>query len=292
METEPNYDPHEGRMLSIMALLFEENGELPDGKLPFEKLKERGYEVNAEWEANDKKIRLFYLPEYTVDFTDAKNVPYQLMMLDFSEAEKPHGDALGRTQFWYTPNGATLLDSCRWQMFIGDFFSSSHLAKVRAQILSDWLEIALELFPDCKGVWFEGSQNVMTAESLRSNPYKGVERIFHGAVNVRFFRVGDTDDMVVDTLGLYAFGIPDIQFHFHGLDPNHVVNLATNIGMYQLNGDCPIKNGETIDGLNEDGSCNQDIRWKCQYEMSLVEPKREVLDVNTGEFAAGNREKE
>ena len=286
---ETKYEPQKGRMLSMMALLFKEKGKLPDGKLICEKLKERGYEVNAEWEASSKKMRLFYLPEYTVDFEDAKNVPYQLMMMDFSEVEKPHGDELGRTQFWHTPTGVDLLDSCRWQMFIGDFFSATQPAKVRTQILSDWLEIALELFPDCKGVWFEGSQNVMTAEALRNNPYKGVERVFHGAVNVRFFRVGGTGDMVVDTLGLYVFGVPDVQFHFRGLDANHVVRLATDIGMYQLNGGCPIKDGETVDGLDEDGSYNQDIRWKCQYEMSLIEPKREVLDINTGKFAAGNR---
>jgi hypothetical protein len=131
----------------------------------------------------------------------------------------------------------------------------------------------------------------MTAESLRNNPYKekGIERIFHGAVNTRFFRVGDTEDMVVDTLGLYVFGIPDVQFHFHGLDPNHVVRLATDIGMYQLNNGIPIKDGETVDSLDAEGNYRQDIQWKCQYEMSLIEPKREVLDINTGEFAAGNR---
>lgn len=273
-----------------MVLLFEEKGERPSSKLFYEKLKGRGYEVNAQWESNDAKAHLFYLPEYKVDFDDAKGVPYQLMLMDFSPVEKPRGDELTRSQFWQTPNGAELLDSCRWQVFIGDLMSSTHPAKVRTQILSDWLEIALELFPDCKGVWFEGSRNVMTAESLRNNPYKGIERIFHGAVNARFFRVGDTEDMVVDTLGLHVFGVPDVQFHFHGLDPNHVVRLATDIGMYQLNNDIPIKDGETVDGLDADGSYRQDIRWKCRYEVSLIEPKREVLDISAGDFAAGNRD--
>jgi len=31
-------------------------------------------------------------------------------------------------------------------------------------------------------------------------------------------------------------------------------------------------------------------RWKCQREVSLLSPKREVIDINPGpEFAAGNR---
>jgi len=41
--------------------------------------------------------------------------------------------------------------------------------------------------------------------------------------------------------------------------------------------------GETVGGFDADGNRQENIRWKCQYEMSMIEPKREVLDVNTGE---------
>ena len=278
-----------GRMMSMMCLLFEEKDEMPSGEIICNKLKEKNYKVNAEWEANDQSSRLFFLPEYTVDFDDAKGVNYQLMMLDYHEIKKEHGDELARTQFWQTPNGVELLDSCRWQVMIGDFMSSTHPPKVRAQILSDWLAIALDLFPNCKAVWFESSQNIMTAEALRNNPYEGINRIFHGAVNVRFFRVGDTEDMVVDSLGLYVFGLPDVQFHFHGLNPNNVVSMTYDIAMYQFENDLPIKDDETVAGFDVDGNIHENTRWKCQYEMALIEPKREVLDVNTGDFAAGNR---
>jgi hypothetical protein len=279
----------QNRKMFMMFLLFEEKGEMPSGKAIYEKLKEKGYEANAEWEANDKSFRVFYLPEHTVDFEDAKGVPYQLALFDYSECAKPHGDALARTQFWATPNGVELLDSCSYQVMIGDFMSASHAPKVRAQILSDWLDIALELFPACKAVWFESSQNVMTAETLRSNPYEGIKRIFHGAVNARFFRVGDTEDMVVDTLGLHIFGLPDVQFHYRGLNPNHVVSEAYDIAIYQFENDAPIKDGETVGGFDAISGELNDTRWKCQYEFSMIEPKREVLDINTEEYAAGNR---
>jgi len=282
-------DVQSGSMISIMCLLFEEKGEMPSSEIICEKLKEKNYKVNAEWEATDQSSRLFFLPEYTVDFDDAKGVNYQLMMLDYHEIKKEHGDELARTQFWQTPNGVELLDSCRWQVLIGDFMSATHPPKVRAQILSDWLDIALDLFPNCKAVWFESCQNIMTAEILRNNPYEGTNRIFHGPINVRFFRVGDTEDMVVDTLGLYVFGLPDVQFHFHGLNPNNVVSMAYDIAMYQFVNDLPIKDDETVAGFDADGNMQKNIRWKCQYEMALIEPRREVLDVNTGDFAAGNR---
>jgi len=276
-------------MMSMMFLLFEEKGEMPSNEEIRHKLKEKGYALNAEREANNKNGQMFFLPEYTVDFADAKGVNYQLIMSDYRKSGKKHGDELARTQFWNTPNGAELLDICRWQVMIGDFMACAHAPKVRAQILSDWLAIALELFPECKAVWFEGSQNIMTAEALRNNPYEGIKRIFYGAVNARYFRVDDTEDMVVDTLGLHVFGLPDVQFHFRGLNPNDVVSLAYDIAMYQFENDVPVKDDETIDGFDSNGKRQKDVHWKCQYEMSLIEPEREVLDVHTGDYAAGHR---
>ncbi|MDR0714179.1 MAG: DUF4261 domain-containing protein [Bacteroidales bacterium] len=281
------YEPLKRRMPYRMALLFDRKGELPNKEVFYEKLRARGYEVEPD--IATAKMWSFYLPEYTVDCDGAKCEPYQLLLTDYTEVKKSYGDELSRGQF-KRPDDGEMLDSCKWQVFIGDFFSSAHPANMRAQILSDWLEIALELFPTCKCVWFEGSQNVMSAADLRNNPYEGDLRIFHGAVKVRFFRILDTEDMVVDTLGLYVFGIPDVQFHFRGLNPDHVVGLAANVGIYQFCNNVPIENDETVDGLDADGSYRQDIRWKCQYEVSLFAPQREVLDVNTGKFAAGIRD--
>ena len=274
---------------SFMWLLFEEKGELPKRELWAEKLNEFGYEVHISEETNNNGAEVFHLPRYTVDLDDAKNVPYGLMAMDFLPVTKAHGDSAARTQFWQTPNGIELLDSCRWQVLVGDIMSFTFPAKTRAHILYDWLEIALDLLPTCKGVFFESSQNVMTAQSLRENPYEGAERFFHGAVNARLFTVEDTPNMLVDTLGLHVLGIPDVQFYFHALNPNAIVNQAYNIGMYQLEYDVPIRNGETVDGLDEDGSTRQDIQWKCRYQVSLLEPHRDVLDVEAGEYAAGKK---
>ena len=98
-----------------------------------------------------------------------------------------------------------------------------------------------------------------------------------------------TNDMIVDTLGLYAIGLPDIQYHFHDLDPNAVVNHAYNAAAYIFDTDASIKDGETIDGISEQG-IDRSIQWKCQYERSLIQPDREVMDICPGQYAAGERE--
>ena len=40
--------------------------------------------------------------------------------------------------------------------------------------------------------------------------------------------------MLVDTLGMSLLFLPDIQYHFHGLDPNLMVNHACNTALYLL----------------------------------------------------------
>ena len=50
----------------------------------------------------------------------------------------------------------------------------------------------------------------------------------------------------------------------------------------------PIQDGETVDGV-EKGQMSRELQWKCQYEDAMLQPPRGVLDINMGEFAAGQR---
>ena len=57
---------------------------------------------------------------------------------------------------------------------------------------------------------------------------------------------------------------------------------------YIFEDDNPIDDGQTIAGL-ENGDMNPDIKWKVQYEDSLIQPVRTVIDINMGEYASGTR---
>ena len=76
----------------------------------------------------------------------------------------------------------------------------------------------------------------------------------------------------------YRVFLPDLQYHFHDMDPNWVVNHAYNVASYLLEHDNPMKDGETIDGV-ADGQMCREIQWKCQYEDALIQPPRGVLDI-------------
>ena len=111
------------------------------------------------------------------------------------------------------------------------------------------------------------------------------QRFFAGAVNVRLFNVQAQErESVMDTLGLGALGLPDLQCHFRGLDPQKMARVLYNTAWYVF------ANGDVIEDGNTVGGISAGSRWKCQHEDSLVGPDRMVLDLDPGApYAAGNR---
>src|SRR5262249_58554930 len=91
-------------------------------------------------------------------------------------------------------------------------------------------------------------------------------------------------DMLMDTRGLADVGLHDLQCHFRDLDPTAVARVLFNTAVYIFANGPVIESGQTVAGIEPDS------RWRCQFENALLEPKREILDLNPGKpYAAGNR---
>jgi hypothetical protein len=97
------------------------------------------------------------------------------------------------------------------------------------------------------------------------------------ALNVRMFNVGNRPgESVMDTMGLASLGLPDLQVHSRGLDPNDLARHLFNSAHYILEKGDVIADGQTIDGIP------RGTKWRCQHEASLVGPSRVVLDMDPG----------
>ena len=131
--------------------------------------------------------------------------------------------------------------------FVGtDMLAAALPASERAELAMDFTEALVELFPDCTAVYFENSGKLFTAETIRNHTLPRDNRFIQFAVNVRFFTIQGGEDMLVDTLGMSLLSLPDLQYHFRGLDPNLMVNHAYNIALYLLINDNTIETGDTI----------------------------------------------
>ena len=59
---------------------------------------------------------------------------------------------------------------------------------------------------------------------------------------------GDDDAMVLDTLGLHVFGLPDLQCHFRGREPGKIAGLLYATATYVFDEGDVILDGNTISG--------------------------------------------
>ena len=116
----------------------------------------------------------------------------------------------------------------------------------------------------------------------------GVVLLVGGMLLVAVIKLIVDRNWMVLLLCAVALFLPDLQYHFHDMDPNWVVNHAYNVASYILEHDNPIQDGETIDGVADSQMCRE-VQWKCQYEDSLIQPPRGVLDINMGKYASGGR---
>lgn len=225
---------------------------------------------------------------YIAEFKDGK-LPVQLLISECGEFPTDRIDDMQRSQMWDCQEDRDrILSECKYHVRANDMLGGGLKSKVRANMLMDYLEALLELYPSCEAVYFLNSGKLILADEIRKKEIEGTKRFIKYAVNVRFFNIQGTEDSVIDTLGLSLLYIEDIQYHFHGMDPNWVVNHAYNMASYLLDNDAPMKDGDTIDGIAE-GRIVQNIQWKCHFEGAMIKPDRAVLDVHMGEFAAGNR---
>jgi hypothetical protein len=90
--------------------------------------------------------------------------------------------------------------------------------------------------------------------------------------------------MVMDTLGLHVFELPDVQCHFRGREPGEIAKMLFSTAAYVFRSGDVIADGNTISGPKGDE------RLVCFHEPALLEPSRQVIDVDLGDpYAAGER---
>lgn len=234
---------------------------------------------------------MFPLPGHKAILQDhPEGVPVMAVFLAADHESGIEVDDMKRSQFWDVENAVDIVNECRYTILVNTMLGAALSYKEQAEILLSQVDAALECYPECVGIYAPQSGKLITPEMFHAQKsFSMAERFIQLFVNVRFFNVPDANEMVVDSLGFYVFGGADVQVHFKKMNPNLVVNYVYNIATYQFDNDFPIMSGDTIDSIDENGLMQAELQWRVQYEDSLIDPVRTVLDINCGEYAGGNR---
>jgi hypothetical protein len=237
--------------------------------------------------ADQSNVRLYFLKDYPVQFKDG-SIPAQLALFT-PEPPSPRDQQAASVeqalqQSWAFPGAREVFSECRYSLLLTNMMSSSLDHHVRRKIITNGLLALLEAAP-ADLIFWSPTQQMLSPEQVRRRYSDAKEHAnpLCGFLNVRFFNIANSDgDMVMDTLGLSALGLTDFQLHYKTLEPDPVAQLLYNLGAYVFEKGDVIDDGHTVEGLRG--------RLSCRREVSLLEPHREVLDIDPGpQFAAGNR---
>ena len=230
----------------------------------------------------DGETILLALHDYTVDYSDKKGVPSEIAILHADKPCTPSDYTEALQQTWDWPEKESALAQCRHCVLVSEFMGRGLETEERLEILQAVMHVLIEN----GGVTAISQSNA----ACLINPARYIEAhaegfIYYGVLNVRFFSISNRPgEMLMDTLGGAAFGVPDVQCHFLQLDPAAVSPYLFNAGVYLVQNGDVIEDGHTLPSI--DGQS----KWSCQHEDALVPPERLVLDVNPGVgLAAGNR---
>jgi hypothetical protein len=235
--------------------------------------------------SNSDKLLLIAHEDHRIELKDGKKIPGHTAVLR-GDSIDPATLSAALNQAWSWPDARHNVGRSTHHIAVTEMLSSWLDPQTRVKLFYNVLLQLLEIAPPLAVHCHHAESIVDPARIVRASGSASSAEQMTAFVNVRLFRIENAQagDMVMDTRGLAALGLPDLQVHFHDLEPGRVAAVLYNSALYiYANGDC-IKDGHTIQGLTPDQ------KWRCQHEDALVAPKRVVIDLDPGElFAAGAR---
>jgi hypothetical protein len=220
---------------------------------------------------NATMIELQDLPAGDLEGT---RVPTTLTLLP--SAEPPPSDEMNACaeQSWDWPeakDGAARAESSIIAMPMLSWVwldRASRLAIVHAAVdalLEESTPIALH-WPMCR--------RLVAPDAYRRGRAESADPLYP-ASNVRLFRItdGEPGEVLMDTLGLAPFGLPDFQIRSAGPTPSQIAAQLFSLALYEFQNGDVIDDGHTVEGVPAGTA------WRCRRGPSAVEPDRVVIEL-------------
>lgn len=191
-------------------------------------------------------------------------------------------------QSWWWPEARASASTTTYSLPIFDRNNRTTNYRRRLELCQRIAVAAIETLRPLAIEWLPSQQLLEPQQFVASVREDGFGTPLPGGLNVRFFALeyddaqGSDQEYLMDTLGLGALGLADLQCHFRGLDPEEVSRTLYETGCYQYDNGTILGEGDTVQGPRGDD------RWNCEHGVSLAEPERGVVDLDPGfPFAAG-----
>lgn len=234
----------------------------------------RAYAGNAELLLADSKRVIVQHQGHTAPRHGAQ-APAQFLL---RETTMPGPEALqaALSQTWDWEEAGAAASRATYALRASDMMAELFRPLMRLILFQASLLPLLEQVMPLAILWEPAGKMVDPRMFLHTQPQGPEHDLAFGAVNVRLFPVeGAAGTFVMDTLGLGALGLPDLQAHFQGLDPHDVAVALHDAARMVLLSCEELPIGEQLDQL-------QGAQWSCREGLALAEPRRAIQVLHAG----------
>jgi hypothetical protein len=188
--------------------------------------------------------------------------------------------ALGQTRDW--ENAVEALARSTASVVVTDLLAKDLQPRERLALFEAVLLGVIEAAKPAAIHWKPAGKLVDPAALLKASGSSSVDALPSAAINVRMYKVKDREqDLLMDTLGLAALGLPDLQVVFHGMDPARVAAHLYAVALFTLRNGDVVDDGEVIEGPK----AGQE--WMARHGRAIAQPARPVVDFDPGPQYSG-----
>lgn len=195
-------------------------------------------------------------------------------------APDPAALSAALAQSWQFPEARQALEPCRFVLTLRETPVPGAPPAQRLRTLQAAVQTVLEAVHGEALHCIDSQQFIPPGLFVGETEARGIPTLQAGAINVRFFRI-DTPGVadgrfLMDTLGLHALGLPDVQIDYRWLDPGAVARTLFGAAAYLFEFGDVIEEGHSIEG------CLPGSRWSAKRMDSVAEPRRPVVAFDPG----------
>jgi hypothetical protein len=164
-----------------------------------------------------------------------------------------------------------IVDKCNYSLVISDFMATELNYSDRIYLFNKFLKTILQILP-VKAIHWSYSQKIVEPKDYKSAlDYESLYSLYslYGIINVRYFIVDNF--YVMDTIGLSALGLPDLQCKFKNIDTGIIATILYDLAYKIFEKGDYIEDTEIMEIFK--------IKFKCVHELSKTKPQRIVLNL-------------
>jgi hypothetical protein len=252
--------------LQFVSLFYENKPEINRDKILSE-LKARFKNVDSP---GDNDPLAFFFPDYMVNIGES-SIPAQGAIITNDSAINLDRFTKAFQQSWHWPEAKAVMEKCNFEINLTDLMSRTLEPLPRLAFFQKFV-CAVVKATDPSVIYFRNSEKLIKPNDFLEACDKEQGDFLHGAMNIRLFSLGN-GEVLMDTLGLHAYGLADFECRFSKYDPGEIAGVLTNIAYYVFETGDIIRSNSTIQGVGKNPI------WKTRYEDAKVEPKRLVVNV-------------